>query len=133
MIFDNSQLVSVRMRRSAIRLNKPIHHGVTVLDRAKLPMYEWYYMIPKYGGKAELGYTDADSFIYEIKTDDVYENVRADVPTMFDTSAYPEDHPAGLPIVNKKVPGLMKDEARGRNITKVVCLGVKQDAYELES
>ena len=53
-------------------------------------------MIPKYGGKAELGFTDTDSFIYEIKTDDVYEGIHADVPTMFHTSAYPEDHPAGL-------------------------------------
>lgn len=97
-IFDNSQLVSVRMRRSAVKLNKPIHHGVTVLDRAKLPMYAWHYdyMIPKYGNKAELGYTDTDSFIHEIKTEDVYEDIRGDVPTMFDTSAFPEDHPADL-------------------------------------
>ena len=112
-IFDNSQLVSVRMRRSTVKLNKPIQHGVAVLDRAKIPMYSWHYkyMIPKYGEKAKLGYTDTDSFIYEIETEDVYEDIRKDVPTMFDTSAFPEDHPAGLPRVNKKVPGLMKDEA----------------------
>ena len=103
-IFGNSQQVSVRIPRSAIRLNKPIHHSVTVLDRAKLPMYKWHYdyMILKYGGKAEFGYTDTDSFIYEIKTDDVYEDIHADVPTMFDTSAYPEDHPAGLPSDNEQ-------------------------------
>ena len=35
--------------------------------------------------------------------------------------------------MNKKVPGLMKDETCGRNITKVVCLSAKQYAYELES
>ena len=133
-IFDDSQLVSVRMRRSAVKLNKPIHHGVTVLDRAKLPMYEWHYdyVIPKYGNKAELSYTDTDSFIYEIETDDVYEDIRGDVPAMFDTSAYPEDHPAGLPVINRKVPGLIKDEACGRNITKVISLGPKQYAYEIE-
>ena len=51
---------------------------------------------------------------------------------MFDTSAYPENHPAGLPRVNKKVPGLMKDEAAGRIITKTVCLGPKQYAYEID-
>ena len=51
---------------------------------------------------------------------------------MFDTSAYPENHPAGLPRVNKKVPGLMKDEACGRIIRKVICLGPKQYAYEIE-
>ena len=78
------------MRRSTVKLNKPIQHGVAVLDRAKLPMYAWHYeyMIPKYGEKAEVGYTDTDSFIYEIETEDVYEDIRADVSTMFDTCAF---------------------------------------------
>ena len=117
-----------------VKLNNPIHHGVTVLDRAKVPMYEWHYeyMLPKYGDKAEPDYTATDSFIYEIKTKDVYEDIRNDVPTMFDTSAYPENHPSGLPRVNKKVPGLMKDEACGRSIRKVICLGLKQYAYEID-
>ena len=133
-IFENSQLVSVRMRRSTVKLNKPIHHGVTVLDRPKVPMYGWHYeyMLPKYGNRAEPGYIDTDSFIYEIKTKDVYEDIRNDVPTMFDTSAYPENHPAGLLRVNKKVPGLMKDEACGRIIRKVICFGAKQYAYEID-
>ena len=66
------------MRRSTVKLNKPIHHGVTVLDRAKVPMYAWHYeyMLPKYGNRAEPDYTDTDSFIYEIKTKDVYEDIR---------------------------------------------------------
>ena len=51
---------------------------------------------------------------------------------MFDTSAYPENHPAGLPRMNKKVPGLMKDEACRRTITRVVCLGPKQYAYDID-
>ena len=127
-IFENSQLVSVRMRPSSVSLNKPIQHGVSVLDRAKVPMYSWHYeyMKPKYGDNAKVGYTDTDSFIYEIHTEDFFGDIREDVSTMFDTSSYPEDHPAGLPRMNKKVPGLMKDEACGRMITKVVCLGPKQ-------
>ena len=122
------------MCRSAVNLNKPLHHGVTVSDRAKLPMYACHYdyMVPKYRDKAELGYMDTDSLIYEIKTDDVYEDIRADVPMMFGTSAFPEGHPAGLPIMKKQVPGLMKDEACGRNITKVISLSAKQYTYEIE-
>ena len=122
------------MRPSTVRLDKPIQHGVSVLDRAKVPMYEWQYgyMKPKYGNNAKAGYTDTDSFLYEIYTEDFFEDIRSDVPTMFDTSAYPEDHPAGLPRMNKKVPGLMKDEACGRIITKVVCLRPKQYAYEVD-
>ena len=51
---------------------------------------------------------------------------------MFDTSAYPEDHPSGLPRLNKKVPGLIKDGTSGGIITKAVCLGPKQYAYEVD-
>ena len=131
-IFENSQLVSVRMRPSSVCLDKPIQHGISVLDRAKVPTCSWHYkyMKPKYGDNIRLPYTD--SFIYEIRTDDFYEDIREDVPTMFNTSTCPKDHPAGLPRMNKQVPRLMKDEACERTITKVVCLGPKQYAYEID-
>ena len=134
-IFENLQLVSVRMRQSTVLLNKPIHHGVSVLSRAKVPMYEWHYeyMIPKYGDKAKLCCTDTDSLIYQIETEDYYDDIRADVPTKFDTSDYLIDHPSGLPIMNKKVSGLMKDEAKGKNIVRGVFLGPKQYALEIEN
>ena len=97
-------------------------------------MYDWHYdyMIPKYGNKAKLCYTDTDSLIYVIETEDYYDDIRADVPTKFDTSTYPVGHPSGLPIMNKKVPGLMKDEAKGKNIVRGVFLGPKQYALETE-
>ena len=55
-----------------VLMDKPIQHGVSVLDRANVPMYDWHYgyMKPKYGDNVELDYTDTDSFIYEIRTDD---------------------------------------------------------------
>ena len=122
------------MRHSTVLLNKPILHGVPVLARAKAPMYKWHYeyMIPKYGDKAKLCYTDTDSLIYEIETEDYYDDIRTDVSKRFDTSAYPEDPPSGLPILNRKAPGMMKDEACGRNIVKGVFLGPKQYALKLK-
>ena len=97
-------------------------------------MYDWHYgeMKPKYESNIDLCYTGTDSFVYEVRTDDYYEDIREDVPTKYDTSAYPDDHPSGLPRMNKKVPGLMKDEAAGRIITKTICLGAKQYAYEID-
>ena len=88
-------------------------------------------MKPKYGNNVDLDYTDTDSFIYEIRTKDFYEDIREDVPTLSDTSAYPEDHPSGLPRMNKKVPGLMKDEACGRTVDKVICLRPKMYSYKM--
>ena len=49
----------------------------------------WYdYLKPIYGDKIRLCYTDTDSFIMLIKTDDFYKDVTADVDKWFDTSNY---------------------------------------------
>ena len=50
---------------------------------------------------------------------------------MYDTSAYPADHPAGLPRVNKKVIGLMKDEACRRQVEEFVELRSKLYAFKI--
>ena len=103
-VFEGSKLASLRMGESTVTLDKPIFVGQCVLDNAKEDMFEWHYgyMKPKYG-RVSTCYTDTDSFIYEIKTKDFYDDIREDVPKWFDTSAYPENHPARLPRVNKKV------------------------------
>ena len=62
---------------------------------------------------------------------DFYDDIRNDVPTMYDTSAYPADNPAGLPRVNKKVIGLMKDEACGRQIEELEGLRSKLYAFKI--
>ena len=69
-----------------------------MLDSSKIVMYEfWYdYVKPKYGKKAKLCYTDTDSFIVFIKTNDIYKNIVEDVETRFDTSNYELDRPLTL-------------------------------------
>ena len=51
---------------------KPLYLGISILDIRKILLYKfWYYYInPKYGDRAKLSYTDTDSFIIYIKTDD---------------------------------------------------------------
>ena len=51
---------------------KPLYLGISILDISKILWYKfWYYYInPKYGDRAKLSYTDTDSFIIYIKTDD---------------------------------------------------------------
>ena len=58
------------------------------MDLSKIIMYEFHYdyMQPKYGKNAKLMYMDTDSFVYHIKTPDVYRDIAPDVPTRFDTS-----------------------------------------------
>ena len=54
----------------------------------------------RYGDRAKLLFTDTDSLCYLITTDDWYDDTREDIPAKYDTSDYPEDHPAGLPRMN---------------------------------
>ena len=54
---------------------------------------------------------------------------RTDVPKWFDTSNYPKRHPIGG--ANKKVFGIMKDEAGGETISEFVGLRSKLYAYKL--
>ena len=92
------------------------------MEISKLLMYEfWYdYVKPKYGDNVKLCYMDTDSFIMNIKTEDVEKR--------FDTSNYECDRP--LPTgKNKKVIGLMKDELGGRVIMEFVALRPKTYSY----
>ena len=84
------------------------------------------YIKAKYGDKAKLLFTDTDSLMYEIETEDFYKDISGDVREKFDTSNYPPEHPSGIETgVNKKVIGLMKDEAGGKSIKKFVGLRAK--------
>ena len=130
--FEESNLVSVNIGESTVTLNKPIYLGQSILDLSKTLMYDFHYdyVKPKYGDNARLLFTDTDSLCYEIKTENFYEDIADDVPAKFDTSNYPKDHPiAGH---NKKVLGMMKDEAGGNIITEYVGLRSKLYAYKIQ-
>ena len=53
--------------------------------------------------------TDTYSFIYCIECDNVYETMKRDI-AKFDTSDYSADNVYGMPLANKKVSSLTKDE-----------------------
>ena len=96
---------------------------MSILDISKMLMYEfWYvYLKPKYGNKVKLCYTDTDSFMIHIITEDFFGDISNDVEKWYDTSNYDENDKRPLPIgKNKKVIGLFKDELGGR-IMKEFC------------
>ena len=61
-------------------MNKPVYLGQAILNISKTLMYEfWYdYIKPMYQEKARLCYTDTDSFIINIETEDFYEDIAQD-------------------------------------------------------
>ena len=79
----------------------------------------------------KLLFTDTDSLCYEIETEDFYEDISNDVEKGFDTSNFPKDHPSGIQGKNKKVPGMMKDEAGGKIIEGFIGLRAKLYSYKM--
>jgi len=41
-------------------------------------------------------FTDIDSLMYEIETEDLYKDIMPDIDKWFDTSEFQENHPSGL-------------------------------------
>ncbi|MCG8403668.1 MAG: hypothetical protein MI923_00590, partial [Phycisphaerales bacterium] len=134
-IFDKN-LIAVHMKKTEVYFNKPVYVGQAILDLSKTLMFDFHYnyIKKKYGNKAELLFTDTDSLMYHIYTDDFYKDITHDILTKFDTSDYPTDHESGIPTgVNKKVVGMFKDEVAGKQITHFVGLRPKLYSFKIEN
>ena len=126
----SEDLSIIEMKKTKVKINKPICLGLSILEISKILMYEfWYdYMKPKYDNNVNLCYMDTDSFIMDIKTNEFYKDIANDVENRFDTSNYEVNR--SLPMgKNKKVIGLMKDELGGKIITEFVTLRPKTYSY----
>ena len=86
----SENLLAIEMKKTKVKMNKPVYLGQAIFDISKALMYEfWYdYIKPKYQEKAKLCYMDTDSFIIHIKTEDFYKDIANDVEKWFDTSNY---------------------------------------------
>ena len=125
----SENLVVIEMRKTKVKMNKPMYVGMAILDISKTLMYEFCYgyLKPKYGDRIKLCYMDTDI----IKTEDFYKDIANDVEKRFDTSNYEVDRP--LPTgKNKKEIGLMKDELGGKIMIKFVALRPKTYGYAID-
>ena len=105
-------LVAIHMKKTKLVFNKPVYLEMCILDFNETLMYDFHYnyIKRKYGDKAKLLFANTDSLMYEVQTEDFYKDISADVKHRFDTSAYPSNHPSGIPSgLNKKVIGMFKD------------------------
>ena len=73
----SENLLAIEMKKTKVKMNKPIYLGLSILEISKILMYEfWYdYRKPKYGDNVKLCCMDTDSFIMHIKTEDFYKDI----------------------------------------------------------
>lgn len=131
------------LKRQTTTLCKPIATGVSILGLSKYWMYDFFYntLRKKYPGCSML-YTDTDSFMISVETDDFYKDlVENEVfREKWDLSNYKPTHPMfenmsrreAISIINKnkKVAGKFKDETSGKIINEYV--GIRSKVYSLD-
>ena len=118
-------MAGIHMHKTQLVLNKPVYTGMTILENSKILMYDFFYnhLKARYGNNCELIYTDTDSLLLNVQTEDVYKDIKGDL-FLYDKSNYPKNHPL-YDARNKKVLGKMKDECGGNVIEEVVAVRPK--------
>ena len=85
-------------------------------------------MKKRYGDNIRLLFTDTDSLMYEVCTDDFYHEMWS-MKEHFDLASYPKTS-TFYDGTNNKVVGKFKDEANGDNIVEFVGLKAKMYSYQ---
>ena len=117
----------IEMYKKEVKYDKLEYVGTTILDLSKLHMMNFHYgVIHKNFEDYNLVYSDTDSLVYSIKTDDIYEWIK-NSPKYFDLSD-------SLRIdmkdnTNKKVLGMFKDELQTLVMREFTALSPKVYSY----
>ncbi len=134
-------IIGAELYKTQITLDRPQYLGQTILDLAKLKMYEFYYdvLIPNVGeDNVRLLATDTDSFILQLQTSDALDfwiDLEKKTGAM-DLSNFPKERLEDkLDMVKvaqkKKQPGYMKVESPDHLITRF--FGIRSKCYAFES
>ena len=123
-ICDNN-LVAICKSKLALKLNKPAYIGMCIL----LYKVHYDYIKNKYDNNSKLLFTDTDSLMYEIKTEDVYADFSSN-KEMFDFSSYStnsEYYDNSNKLAKQISIGKMKDQTAGIPIKEFA--GLKPKVY----
>jgi len=88
-------------------------------------------MLPLFRDKCKIMYTDTDSLIYHIECEDVYEIMKRDIDTI-DSTREIIRQTTYMPLANKKITSLMKDENNGVIMFEFVELRAKMYAVRVD-
>jgi hypothetical protein len=126
----------VDMTKTQQTFKKPIFLGTTILELSKHEMIDFHYntIRHRYGDNARLLFTDTDSFMYNIQTDDVYGDMIED-RQHYDFSAYDKNTYIYSQQVegNTKAFGKFKDEEAKDPIIEFAGRAPKEYSYRTAS
>jgi len=110
----NEDFIAVHMKKTELVFNKPVYLRMSLLDLSKTLMddFHYNYISKKYGPKAKLLMTDTDSLMYELETDDLFEDIREDIKDKFDTSNFEK---YSLPNLTKRSLVCLRTRLVGRS------------------
>jgi hypothetical protein len=128
LIQDN--LIAIVMGKTKVTWNKPTYIGAAVLELSKLVMFKFFYevMRPRYGLKVKMLYSDTDSMLVGVETENLYTDLK-DMKEHFDFHKYPLEHPL-FDEENKMKVLKFKDELDGRIMLEYV--GLKPKMYSMK-
>ena len=122
----NDDLAAITFKPRKIYWNKPPIVGATILDLSKRLMYWFHYKYMKPNVRTLGLYSDTDSLIYEIESDDLYEDLKNNqaINQECDFSIYAEDNP--LYNKHQKLETIkFKDEMGSKIIHSIIALKSK--------
>ena len=124
--FDNNSF-EIRKSKITLALNKSVCIGMCILEFSKVVIYEFHYdnVKNKYDNNSKLLFTDTESLICEIKTEDVYGDFSSD-KEMFDFSNY-STKSKYYDDSNRLVIRKMKNKTGGVSVEEFV--GLKPKMY----
>ena len=126
----HEDLATITFNPSSIRWDKPTIVGAVILDIAKKIHVRNPLRANEANFNLELLYSDTDRFIYMIKCDDIYEELK-EMGHLFDFSKYPKQSPL-YNETHKKQVLMFKDEIGGDLIEEFVALKPKLYSLKLK-
>ena len=97
----NDNLAEIHMKKTKLFYGKSIYWGMCILDLSETFMYDFHYdyIKTKYGNRVTLLFTNTNSVVYVIQTNDIYADITENFDARFNTSEYPKDHPSEKKLV----------------------------------
>ncbi|KAK3741187.1 hypothetical protein QZH41_012628, partial [Actinostola sp. cb2023] len=81
----SEHLCAIHLIKTELVFNKPVYLGMAILDLSKALMYDFHYNYfkKKFRNTSALLFTDTDSLMYEVESDDFYKDIQDDIVSRF--------------------------------------------------